>query len=90
MLAAVLPTLPYKRQFQCTLGTPPVADHAAGYLYGRIIRLLATKGLIRFTTSAYRQHIELETDVLISEDEAADIAGFCDDYDLARARAFPA
>lgn len=89
MLDAVLPTLPFKRQFTCTLGTPPVADHAAGYLYGRVARLLRAKGLVRFTTSMLRTHIEIETDVAMTEDEAAEVAGYCDDYDMARARAFP-
>ena len=83
------PTLPAKRQFSCTLGKLPVVEYPAGILYASIARFVATQGLVRFTTSVGRAEIEVQTDVELTLEEVSVIAGLCNDYDLARARAYP-
>lgn len=83
------PTLPFKVQLACTLGALPVVDYPAGVLFASIARFVATKGLVRFTTSVQRTVVEIETDAELTLDEQAVIAGYCHDYDQERARAYP-
>lgn len=91
MLGAVsFPTLPFKRSFSCTLGTLPVVEFPAGVLFASIARFVSAKGFVRFTTSVSRPEIELQTDIELTLEEVATIAGLCEEYDLARARTYPA
>jgi len=83
------PTLPFKHQLSCTLGTLPVVEYPAGVLFASFARFVATKGLVRFTTSVGRTFVEVQTDEELSLEEKAVLAGYCEDYDLERQRAYP-